>query len=342
MIFKVKNIDNDYRNLKNFEVFLFYGPNIGKSENLSKKLLKNIFKNESKYNSLVKLNDINADSSSIKELGFGSDLFGDKKIIICKFNNLSSVINIEDLKNIVSTRSSKVIIISGDLEKKNKIRKAFESSKFFVSIPCYEDNFYEKETIIKESLKKEGIYLSDQLVKMLIDSNDRDRNFLNQKLEKIINYYKFKQTINSKVLYEIINDSKTIDIENLVYNIFSGNLEDFDTLYNFLFKQGVNNITILNACARHAHKLYEAKFKSENCSIETAVEQMKPPIFFKHKKNFINHLKIWNFPLLERVISLLSEIEQNLKTANNNQHLLSKFSLLKILLKARKLARYPS
>ena len=341
MILKVKNIDNEYVNLKNFEVFLFYGPNIGKSEHFSEKLLKNIIKNEFKYNSLVRLNDINSDLNSIKEQGFGSDLFGDKKIIICKFHNPSSLINLEDLKNIVSTRSSKVIVISGDLDKKNKIRKAFELSKLFVCIPCYEDNFFEKETIIKDSLKKEGINLSDQLVKILMCSGDRDRNFLNQKLEKIINYYKSKKSINSDVLHKIINDFKIIDIDNLVYDIFSGNLEDFDTLYNFLFKQGVNNITIINACTRHAHKLYEAKFKSENCSIETAVEQMKPPIFFKYKKKFINHLKIWDFSLLERVISLLSETEINLKT-NNNQYFSSKFSLLKILLKAKRLARYPS
>ena len=123
MIYKYYQLNK--LNISNYNFFLLYG----KNEGLQKETIESIFKNNfeceiSKYYESDFLSNINVITEEI--LNFS--LFNDKKILIINRGSDKLVNAIEELlkKNI---NDIKIIIKSGILEKKSKLRNLFEKKK---------------------------------------------------------------------------------------------------------------------------------------------------------------------------------------------------------------------
>ena len=71
----------------------------------------------------------------------------------------------------------------------------------------------------------------------------------------------------------------------------------------------------MNIINQRAIKLREIKRNSEN--IEKAVNNMRPPIFWKDKQNFISQAKIWNEKKLKSIIKKTYDIEVKIKSSSS-------------------------
>ena len=68
-------------------------------------------------------------------------------------------------------------------------------------------------------------------------------------------------------------------------------------------------------------KLKELQDKLKNSDLETAINSIKPPIFWKDKPNILSQLKKWNLNKIMQVLDLTYEIEKKIKsnfTGNKN------------------------
>ena len=126
------------KNLKsNINFYLLYGPNSG----LIEETINNTLKPD------LSINIFNYDESEIlsnldefKDGIFSKSFFDKDKLIIInratdKILHIIEEIIDKDIKDL------KIIIKSGVLEKKSKLRKFFETNKGVIIIPFYEDNY---------------------------------------------------------------------------------------------------------------------------------------------------------------------------------------------------------
>ena len=139
----IKNYELNKLNLKDNKYILLYGANEGAKEDqvnfiLSKTKVKQVIKFDEKQildDTETFLNEVNMDS-----------LFDNEKIIIIN-RATDKLINIVEL--FIKKKSTNIIIIkSGPLEKKSKLRNFFEKKKELICIPFYMDNL---ETLSKLS-----------------------------------------------------------------------------------------------------------------------------------------------------------------------------------------------
>ena len=98
-----------------------------------------------------------------------------------------------------------------------------------------------------------------------------------------------------------------------------------------------NQITILNAFSRHVQKLkLYLSYYSENKNVEISMKKLYPPIFFKQKKEFLFHTKIWEIKDLEVISKDLLEAEIQIKSGPYRHPLIDKKIFLKIAMTASK------
>ena len=132
----IKSFELDKINIKSNSFYLFYGENEGyKNEVIEKIFNINISKNIYRYEEKEILDNFESFYESIQSKSF----FEKEKLIIIsrvsdKIKNIIEEIiekNIEDIK---------IVLNSGILEKKSKLRSLFEKNKNTICVPFYADS----------------------------------------------------------------------------------------------------------------------------------------------------------------------------------------------------------
>ena len=108
-----------------------------------------------------------------------------------------------------------IILLSGILEKKSKIRNYFEKDKNSICIPFYEDNLQSLNFLAQNFLEKK-IPISQQNINLITERCRGDRINLYNELSKIENYTMNGKKIDSVEILKLTNLSENYDITELV------------------------------------------------------------------------------------------------------------------------------
>ena len=133
----------------------------------------------------------------------------------------------------------------------------------------------------------------------------------------------------------VLGDNNLPILDKLVDNVFKGKTETIGPLLTKIRAEGIQPVVITRYFQSHVKILITIGAKKQKgLSIQTAVNGIRPPIYFKRKQSFINHSKLFSirgcFALMERFM----QIEGQCKMASNpNPYSLIGQSLLGISIK---------
>ena len=189
---------------------LFYGKNEGHKNQIINNLIKNtreIFKYEER--------EILENSDTFIDKILTKSLFEKEKIIL--INRASDKI-IKVIENIDERKIDDVSILlnSGALDKKSKLRSFFEKNKKHICVAFYPDN---DQTLIKltsEFLKNKKIKLSTSNINLIINKCNGDRANLLNELEKVENLSLTEKNLNTEHISKLINLSENHSISSLI------------------------------------------------------------------------------------------------------------------------------
>ena len=312
MIVKPQALDkiNDNSNF-----FLFYGKNEGLKSECIKKVLKiskkqNIFKYDEKQ--------IQDEREVFFENTLSNSLFENEKTIIInhssdKIHDIVKELIDRDIKNI------KILINSGALEKKSKLRSLFEKGKNLICVPTYLDT---DETLVKLGIyffQKYKISISQMNINLIVSKCSGDRLNLENELQKIRIFAKKKRKITTEEILKLINLSENHTFFELIDNCLAKNT---NKTINILNDNNLNNedcIIILRTFLIKAKKILKLSIEYEkNNNINQTVDSAKPPIFWKDKELVKKQLLEWKPQQIQRLIILINEIELQIKRNYNN------------------------
>jgi DNA polymerase III delta subunit len=163
-----------------------------------------------------------------------------------------------------------------------------------------------------------------------ISLGDDHLNSIN-KIESVMSFIYPKKIISYDNVDKYINDSSLIEIDNLVFSVFSGNkigtIKNIDVLY----LSGLNSIEILKAVIRWSLNIKTAcDIYNSGKSIEQAIQASTPYIFWKMKSKFERSIKLCKNLNLAKVIDRLLILENKMKFLSNIDNALLSYSLLGI------------
>ena len=318
----IKNFELNKIDIKNFNLYLFYGDNQGFKDEIIEKIcqLKDLkktlyFEKEVLSNKENFLNSISTKS-----------FFENEKIIVIKnaTDKLKEIINeIYEIEN-----SDITIILNSDLlDKKSKLRNFFEKTKNVICTPFYPDEHKDLNIIANNFFKKKNIKISQQTINLIIDRANQSRQHLNNELQKIDNFALSKKEIKETDIIKLTNLGKNYEISELVETCLAKNQNKLRKIMNENHFSNEDVILILRIFLIKTKRLLNLTLNSKpNKNFDEAISKFRPPIFWKEKPYVKQQLINWSESKLKKLINDINEIELlSKKNSQISQSLLLNF-----------------
>ena len=205
-----KSFDLGKINLKEVKLILLYGNNEGFKKEITKKIIT-----KEKIVSSYEEKEILENKDSFLGSLLNKSFFEDNKLIIINRSSDKILGIIEEIieKNIGDLR---IILKSGQLEKKSKLRTFFEKNSDIIIIPFYEDNYQTLLILAQNFFKEKKIRISSQHINLIIERSKGDRMNLINELEKIALFNKDRAAITIDQILKLTNLAENYNISELV------------------------------------------------------------------------------------------------------------------------------
>ena len=312
----VKSFHLSNVNVYDFNYYLFYGENEGHKNELINEIFKKKIKGDM-FNYEESWILINKDE-------FLTDLFNksffenDKLIIINRATD-----KILDLIEEIFKREPegiKCILNAQILDKRSKLRSFFEKEKKIIISAFYNDNEISIKNYVFNFLKKNDLRLSNEIINLLIEKTDSNRQILKNELEKLKNLIITKKKINPVDIAKLVKNS---DGDNFFELIDFFLLKDKNKLQKILNETNLssdNTINIVRILLLRIKKLIKIKeiIKSNNQDIEKSLNSYKPPIFWKEKEIIKKQIDINSLDNLNKFTKIIFDLEKIIKKYPDN------------------------
>ena len=147
-----------------------------------------------------------------------------------------------------------------------------------------------------------------------------DRIKLQNELEKIITYFQNRK-IDATKLSVLLDDKINDDFNILRDQALMGNKLKTNILLSDTILDAEKNVYYLNLINQRINKLKDLDIVSKKTNLEELINNLKPPIFWKDKPNFIIQARKWDHKkiktLLNRTYNLEIEIKSNVMINKN-------------------------
>ena len=127
---------------------------------------------------------------------------------------------------------------------------------------------------------------------------------LNNELEKIIIFFQNKKLKIEKIK-KLLNLKKNYYFNKLKDQALLGNKEKTNILLSDTIFEEEKNLYYLNLINQRLSKINEV-LNSDFSNIEISINNLKPPIFWKDKPNFIAQTKKWNKEKIKRFLMIFT------------------------------------
>ena len=310
-------------NTDKFNIYLFYGKNDGlKNEIINQLFLKN-------FNGDIKRYDENyfiTNSEILISEMLNKSLFENSKIVIIS-RVTDKILNFIDevLKHKIS--DIKILLKSGILEKRSKLRVFFEKDKELITIPFYEDNENSLNSLILEFTKKNNINLSRESINLLIRRASGERENLKNELKKLMYYSISNKKIELSTVEKLSNLAENFSVNLLADNYLCKNNSNIARILNENIFSDEDCVLILRTILNKSKRLLTIiKNYEVSKNLDEVILNTKPPIFWKDKDIVKKQVNSWKIDDLKNKIYQINEIETFIKTnSRNSLNLISDF-----------------
>ena len=306
----IKSFELNKIDLKKNNFFLFYGEN----EGLKKEIIESNFKNNyPKKTFYYDESEVLNNKGNFFEEILSKSFFENEKLIIISrsTDKITSII-----EEILEKKINDLVLIlnSGSLEKRSKLRLLFEKNKEIICIAFYEDNNQTLSSIASQFFRNNKIQISQQAINLIINRCRGDRQNLKNELNKIESFIKNKKRIEISEILQLTNLAENYSVTELVDNCLAKNKNKTLNILNennYNLEDCIIVIRTMLAKSKRLLKLFQEIKISNN--IDSAISSIKPPIFWKDKQIVKDQINKWSHKNIELLIFRINEIELLIK-----------------------------
>ena len=308
----IKSYEINKKKIDNFKFFLFYGENQGYKEESIKLIVK-----KDEVVSYYYENEIFNNLDQFTETLITKSFFENKKLIVVKKATDKILTLIENLFK-KELEDVKIILVADELTKKSKLRNYFEKDKNLLCSAFYADNYQSLIFIVNDFLRNNKIEISREIINLIIERSQGSRLHLKNELEKIRNYSLNKKTINLNDVKTLSNLNDNYQVSELVDNCLAKNKIKLTKILNENNLSNDEVIKIIRVFLSKAKRLYEIKKNTNNLNIDSAINNFKPPIFWKDKDLVKKQINNWTLKSIKLLLIETNKTEYLIKKNFSN------------------------
>ena len=310
MIIKSYEIQKNRSNFSKYNFFLLYGENQGLKKDI-RKFIKTALEQKDDNVEILSLyeDEILDNEENFYNFIYAGSLFNNKKIITIHEATDKIIKKISDIYD-KYPENVFLIIFSEILEKKSKLRNFFETNKKTICIPCYLDNEKDLRIIAQLEFKKNNMMLSQEIINLLIEKSNSDRNNLRNEIEKIRSYSLNKKKLELDDIKSLINFSGDYKSNVFINECLCGNIKQYKKILSELYANTVNQIFLLRILSNKTQRLLKIKTEeNKSNNMDSLINAAKPAIFWQEKPLVKKQLSIWNLNDLKKIIIEINNTE---------------------------------
>ena len=299
-----------------FFAYLLHGSDAGLIDERAKELALLFSDNLNDPFSVTRLigKEVQADPALLADALNALPLAGTMRVVLLSgtVTELMSAIK----SNIVYLHAECRLIISAkDSTNKHSLVTLCDKHPNIASVACYPDEGEKRKKLIYETLSQNDIEISSHLIEYISNKLGDDRSVNRNEIEKISLYAAKTKTINKEEIDLVLGDNNLPILDKLVDNVFKGKTETIGPLLTKIRAEGIQPIVITRYFQSHVKILITISAKKQKgLSIQAAVNNIRPPIYFKRKQSIINHSKLFSI----RGCSALMEREWGKRPARSS------------------------
>ena len=308
----IKSYEINKKKIDNFKFFLFYGENQGYKEESIKLIVK-----KDEVVSYYYENEIFNNLDQFTETLITKSFFENKKLIVVKKATDKILTLIETLFK-KELEDVKIILVADELTKKSKLRNYFEKDKNLLCSAFYADNYQSLIFIVNDFLRNNKIEISREIINLIIERSQGSRLHLKNELEKIRNYSLNKKTINLNDVKTLSNLNDNYQVSELVDNCLAKNKIKLTKILNENNLSNDEVIKIIRVFLSKTKRLYEIKKNTNDVNIDSAINNFKPPIFWKDKDLVKKQINNWTLKSIKLLLIETNKTEYLIKKNFSN------------------------
>jgi len=300
-----------------FWAVLLYGPNLGLVRARAEALINFCSGgNLSDPFTIARIDDdrLRTDPSALRDEAFSQSLLGAERILWIR--NVAEKF-MDEVGSILeaSVKPNTLVIEAGNLSPRSKIRRFFEKKDNVVSIGCYEDDAGALRKLVRDRLEQLSITADQSAVDALIARLGPDRLNAISEIEKICLYAGQGGELSEETIPLIVGGEGSPSSDELIFAIFNGERKLADNLLCASIDNGLSPIRLIRQLQSHVDRLLTVRAAVDQGEIiESAMRQLNPPVFFKHKKAFVLQVNAWPTTFLCECFSKLLALEIECKS----------------------------
>ncbi len=210
-----------------------------------------------------------------------------------------------------------ILICSGALRPTSGLRKGFEGHPNAFTLAVYDDPPTRQE--IEAELEKAGLgNIPNDAMMLLSDlSRDLEPGDFRQTLEKI-GLYKYGDTspLSIEDIAACAPTSNEAELDDILNCVAAGKVEDIGPIMKRLKSQGVQAVALVIAATRHFKTLFTVA--SDPGGATAGIGKLRPPVFGPRRDQIQRQASIWGAQRLGDSISILTDLDLQLRSANQH------------------------
>ena len=229
----------------------------------------------------------------------------------------------------------RLIVSAKDSTNKHSLVTLCDKHPNIASVACYPDEGEKRKKLIYETLSQNDIDISSHLIEYISNKLGDDRSINRNEIEKITLYAAKTKTINKEEIDFLLGDNSLQILDKLVDNVFKGKTETIGPLLTKIRAEGIQPVVITRYFQSHVKILITISAqKQKGLTVQTAVNNIRPPIYFKRKQSVIDHSKLFSMKGCSSLMERFTKLEGQCKMGSNpNPYSLIGQSLLGVAIK---------
>ena len=312
---------------------LLYGPNTALIEQRSQIISKKILPQGDDGFNLVTLtpdqlkNTPTAIADELTTISF----FGGRKLILFKDaedKHLQAVMDAVSL----ATDEHYLIVISDELSARSGLRVWAEKDKNMACLPCYDYDLRDMGRLLQAAATAQNARLDRDASDLLVQLLGTQAEFIPLTLAKLIDYAgTTPAVITGEMVRACCVDQTDATTDDIIQDIMGGALAPLQRHLHHYYAAGENSIALLRLLQNYLYRLKTMKVAlSDGTAPEQAMQSLKPPVFFKQKQTFMQHVQRFSNTALDQWLAETMRVEAACKQTGAPDELLVRQLALEI------------
>ena len=201
-----------------------------------------------------------------------------------------------------------VILEAQALPRRSKLLGVVEAATNAAAIPCYPEEGPALRTAIAARLDAAGVRIDAEALDWLRDHLGGDHASTRNEVDKLVLYAGEAKRLDLDDVRVTIGDAAAASLDDALYAVTASDVATADRALERALAEGQSVIGLLRALLGHITRMHQVRGRMEaGASAQDAVEQLRPPVFWKRKADLVRAMQSWPLP---RITAAMAEIRR--------------------------------